>query len=88
MTKLDSVAEGLVDQFFAQGQSATAQAKRWTEAGELDRLTVSQLRLWAANRVLDAPAWPTGAGAARATALKERDVLIGWLEAHGYRALA
>ncbi|MFD8304464.1 hypothetical protein ACFV29_19265 [Streptomyces sp. NPDC059690] len=88
MTNLDTVAEGLVDQFFAQGQSATAQARRWTDTGELDRLTVSQLRLWAANRVLDAGARRTSAGAARATALRERDVLIGWLEAHGYRALA
>lgn len=88
MTNLDTVAEGLVDQFFAQGQAATAQAQRWMDAGELDRLTVSQLRLWAANRVLDALERPTSAVAARATALRERDALIGWLESHGYRALA
>ncbi|MDC2960312.1 hypothetical protein [Streptomyces gilvifuscus] len=88
MTNVDTLAEGLVDQFFATGQAATAQAQRWTQTGELDRLTVSQLRLWAANRALDALARPTGAGPARATALRERDALIGWLEAHGYRALA
>lgn len=57
-----------------------------TITGEIDRVTVSQLRL-RANRVLDALARPSSAGAARVAALGERELLIQWLDANGLRAL-
>ncbi|MEW1648669.1 hypothetical protein [Streptomyces sp. NPDC091219] len=89
MTNLDSVAHGLVDQFFTQGLPVVTQPHtRWTQAQELDRVTVSQLRLWAANRVLDTLARHSGAATTRDTALRERELLITWLESNGYQALA
>lgn len=89
MTNLDSVAKGLVDQFFIQCQPAVEQARdRWFEAGMLDRVTVSQLRLWAANRALDVLAQPSTAVGSRAAVLREREALLTWLETNGHEALA
>ncbi|MDH6612878.1 hypothetical protein M2164_008513 [Streptomyces sp. SAI-208] len=88
MTILDSVAERLVDQFFTQGQPASATSEqahsRWRHTGQLDRITVSQLRLWATNRALEAL---TGPDNNRTTILKERELLNEWLDLNGYQAL-
>ncbi|MEU6260947.1 hypothetical protein [Streptomyces sp. NPDC047043] len=89
MTTLDCVAKGLVDQFFAQCRpDAEPALARWRQRGELDRVTVSQLRLWAANRALEAFTRPSRGGPQQAAAVRERKLLIDWLEAHGHQALA
>lgn len=61
---------------------------RWRETGELDRVTVSQLRLWAANRALEAFTRPSSGSSRQAAAVRERQLLIDWLKANGHRALA
>ncbi|MFR0357699.1 hypothetical protein [Streptomyces sediminimaris] len=88
MTNVDSVARGLVDQFFAQCHPEAASAlAHWHDTGELDRVTVSQLRLWAANRTLDVLARPSSSTPQRAAIINERHVLIDWLETQGHPAL-
>ncbi|MFF4259832.1 hypothetical protein ACFY1L_52705 [Streptomyces sp. NPDC001663] len=89
MTHLDSVAKGLVDQFFAQCRpDAELALVRWRQRGELDRVTVSQLRLWAANRALEAFTRPSSGAPQQAAAVRERQLLIDWLAANGHQALA
>ncbi|MFI6663067.1 hypothetical protein ACIBL8_47195 [Streptomyces sp. NPDC050523] len=89
MPHVDSVATGLVDQFFAQCRPEAEPAlSRWREAGELDRITVSRLRLWVANRALEALARPSSSPYERASAVRERQLLIDWLEANGHQDLA
>ncbi|MFJ4480253.1 hypothetical protein [Streptomyces xanthochromogenes] len=73
----------------SQETPASDQARaRWIEAGELDQITVIELRMWDINRALDALTGTSGVTAAGAAALRERDMLTEWLHCNGYVALA
>jgi hypothetical protein len=87
MTPTESMAHGLVDEFFAEFRPRHGKAEaRWRENGELDRVTVSQLRLWAANRALSALT-PGSSSAARARTRHERQLLGRWLAENNHAGL-
>ncbi|MEU6539258.1 hypothetical protein [Streptomyces sp. NPDC047000] len=87
MTPTESLAHGLVDEFFAEFRPRHDKAEaRWRDKGELDRVTVSQLRLWAANRAL-AALTPGSPSEARARTRNERQLLGRWLTENNHRGL-
>jgi hypothetical protein len=75
----DARVHSLIDEFFDHGMSLHEDAAaRWRTSRELDRITVAQIRMWAANRTLAAfaPGW---SAALRDRVVAERDALEQWL---------
>ncbi|MEV6111357.1 hypothetical protein AB0L59_02300 [Streptomyces sp. NPDC052109] len=82
MRDRDVRAHALIDEFFDHGMSLREEADaRWRDSRELDQVTVTQIRLWAANRTLAAfaPGW---SAAVRSRIVAERDALEQWLADH------
>ncbi|MFI6658944.1 hypothetical protein ACIBL8_25835 [Streptomyces sp. NPDC050523] len=86
MTTMDSQARDLVQMFFAQCEPIVADARaQWRTTGELDRITVSQLRLWAVDRAVYGAHAPYGAG--RSREVQEWQILDRWLADNDHRDL-
>ncbi|MGW2646276.1 hypothetical protein ACWC2T_15465 [Streptomyces sp. NPDC001393] len=84
MQDRDVQAHALIDGFFAQGLSLAGEAvDHWRAGGELDRTTVSQIRVWMANRTLAAFA-PGGSDALRTRLVAERTALERCLTDRGF----
>ncbi|MFF3915948.1 hypothetical protein ACFYZB_21115 [Streptomyces sp. NPDC001852] len=80
----DVQAHALIEGFFALGLSLAGESvDRWRAGGELDRTTVSQIRVWMANRTLASFA-PGGSEAVRTRLVAERTALERWLTDRGF----
>jgi hypothetical protein len=88
MDDRDFQAHGLIDEFFDRSLPVDDGAgPRWRENGQLDPLTVAQIRMWAANRTL-AAFRPGRSDTARALREVERNSLDRWLTDRGFIAPA